>query len=133
MSNYRTTLHKKLYRSRSGMILGVCRGFADFFGVNVLWIRILTIICFILSGFWPLIPLYLASAFLMKPEPVIDLSTDDESEFYESYTSSRPLALHRLKRQFDSLDRRIQRMEDTVTKRDFTWEQRLRNNPSDID
>jgi len=61
----------------------------------------------------------------MKPEPVLDFSSDDEFEFYESYTSSRILALHRLKNQFDNLNRRIQRMEDTVTRKDFTWEQKF--------
>lgn len=117
--------HKKLYRSRSGLILGVCKGFSDFFGIRLLWVRIFIITVFFLSGLWPLIPLYIISALLMKPEPVLEFSSDDESEFYESYTSSRILALHRLKKQFDNLNRRIQRMEDTVTRKDFTWEQKF--------
>ena len=108
------------------MVFGVCMGFADFFAIRVLWVRVAFLVAFVLSGFWPLIPLYLIAALLMKPEPVLDLATDDESEFYESYVSSRSLALHRLKRQFDMLDRRIQRMEDAVTSKDFTWEQKFR-------
>jgi len=36
------------------------------------------------------------------------------------------MALHRLKRTFDNLDRRIQRIESIVTARDYDWERRLR-------
>lgn len=93
----------------------------------MLWVRILTIVIFIFSGFWPLIPVYCNCALLIKPEPAVDVSSDDESEFYESYVSSRTLALQRLKKHFDNLDRRIQRMEDVVTRRDYTWEDKMKD------
>jgi phage shock protein C len=35
------------------------------------------------------------------------------------------MAIRRLKRTFDNLDRRIRRIEDIVTARDYEWEQRL--------
>jgi phage shock protein C len=35
------------------------------------------------------------------------------------------MATQRLKRMFDNLDRRIRRMEDTVTARDYDWDRRL--------
>jgi hypothetical protein len=75
----------------------------------------------------PLIPVYCNCALLIKPEPAVDVSSDDESEFYESYVSSRTLALQRLKKHFDNLDRRIQRMEDVVTRRDYTWEDKMKD------
>ena len=53
------------------------------------------------------------------------LETEEAQEFYNSYTSSRSLALHRLKRTFDSLDRRVQRIESAVTAREYNWERRL--------
>ncbi|OQY49472.1 MAG: hypothetical protein B6230_08105 [Desulfobacteraceae bacterium 4572_89] len=40
-------------------------------------------------------------------------------EFYQSYTNSRESAIRRIKKKFDNIDRRIQRMEDTVTSREF--------------
>jgi phage shock protein C len=35
------------------------------------------------------------------------------------------MALHRLKRTYDNLDRRIQRMESIVTSREYDWDRRL--------
>jgi len=40
---------------------------------------------------------------------------------------SRGTALRRLKKTFDDLQRRIQRIETIVTSREYDWEQRLRN------
>ena len=68
---------------------------------------------------------WLASGMVMKPEPVLPLESEEDEEFYHSYSGSRSMALHRLKRTFDNLDRRIQRLENTVTTRDFDWEERL--------
>jgi len=69
--------------------------------------------------------IYFLAALLMKPEPVRPLLSEEDREFYHSYTTSRGMAVHRLKRAFDSLDRRIQRMENVVTSRDYDWDRRL--------
>jgi phage shock protein C len=79
----------------------------------------------IFTGIWPTAGIYLLAALLMKPEPVLPLDTEDAQEFYNSYVSSRKLAVHRLKRTFDNLNRRIQRLESTVTAREYNWEKRL--------
>lgn len=114
-----------LYRSRSGMILGVCKGIAEYFDLSVTGTRVLACIALIFSGIWPVLALYFLAALLMKPEPVLPLKTEGEQEFYDSYTSSRHMALHRLKRTYDNLDRRIQRIESLVTSREYDWERRL--------
>jgi phage shock protein C len=114
-----------LYRSRNGVILGVFKGLGNYFDLPVRWLRIIGVIIFFISGFWPIAVLYLLAAFIMKPEPVIPVATIDEAEFYDSYTHSRTGAVSRMKRQFDHLNRRIRRMEDIVTDREFDWEQRL--------
>ena len=114
-----------LYRSRSGIFLGVIKGVANYFDFSVFWARVLTIVAILFFlGFWfPF--LYLGAAFLMKPEPVIPLETEDDREFYSSFTSERRLALSRLKRTFESIDRRIRRMETIVTDREYDWDRRL--------
>ena len=116
---------KALYRSRDGMILGVCKGLAGHLDFSVFWLRVIAAVTMFLSGFWPMILLYFIAALLMKPEPVVPFENDDDREFYDSYATSRTMALQRLKRVFDSLDRRIQRMEDAVTTREYDWERRL--------
>jgi phage shock protein C len=114
-----------LYRSRNGIILGVFKGLAQYFGFSVGWLRTIGVIVFIFSGFWPVVVLYLLAALIMKQAPVIPLDSLDEKEFYDSYTYCRKGAVNRLKRRYENLNRRIQRMEDVVTDREFDWEQRL--------
>ncbi|UCD56467.1 MAG: envelope stress response membrane protein PspC [Candidatus Hydrogenedentota bacterium] len=125
MKQFSERRHTRLYRSRSGMISGVCKGIADYLTLKVLWVRIVAVAFLILTGIWPIVGLYLLAALLMKPEPVLPIETEEAQEFYDSYVSSRSPALHRLKGTFDHLDRRIQRMESIVTAREHDWERRL--------
>jgi phage shock protein C len=125
MKNYDKLSRDGVYRSRSGVIFGVCRGLADHFDFSVLWARAIAVIFLLVSGFWPAIGLYLIATLLMKPAPVVPLKTEAEQEFYDSYTHSRRMAARRLKRRFENLERRLQRMEHTVTTREFDWESKL--------
>ena len=114
-----------LYRSRSGMICGVCKGVAQYYSFDVFWTRVLFVVAACFVGVWPAVFMYLIAALVMKPEPVLPLESEEDEEFYHSYSGSRSMALNRLKRTYDNLDRRIQRMENAVTRRDFDWEERL--------
>ncbi len=116
----------RIYRSRRGVILGVCRGLAEYLDVRVLWVRVIAVVLLISTGFWPFAGLYLLAALVLKPEPMLPLQTEGEQEFYNSYAHSRTAGLNRLRRTFDQLDRRIRRMENMVTNREYDWERRLR-------
>lgn len=122
---FRNIFRHGMYRSRDGVILGVCRGIAEYFDFSIFWVRGITILLFLFSGFWPFAALYFVAALLMKPEPVIPIHSNDEQEFYNSYVHSRKGAADRLKRRYRNLERRIQRLEDTVTTREFDWEHRM--------
>jgi phage shock protein C len=125
MRRFEKILRGGLYRSRNGIILGVCRGIAEYFDFSVFWVRAIVVIVLLVSGFWPIMALYFIAALLMKPKPVIPIQTEEEQEFYDSYTHSSKGAVDRLKRRYDNLERRIQRMEHTVTTREFDWDHRL--------
>ena len=114
-----------LYRSRSGSICGVCKGIAEYYDFSVGWTRIGALAFASFTGVWPAVFLYVVAAMVMKPEPVLPLESEEDEEFYQSYSGSRTMALHRLKRTYDNLNRRIQRLENTVTARDFDWDERL--------
>ena len=114
-----------LYRSRTGLIVGVCKGVAQYFDFSVFWMRAIAVVLLIISGIWPMLIVYIVAALLMKPEPVLPLETEEEQDFYNSYTTSRSMALRRLKRIYDHLDRRIQRLESRVTTREYDWERRF--------
>lgn len=116
---------RALYRSRDGAIFGVCKGLADYMDVSLFWTRVIVLLSTLFTGIWPGVGVYFLAALLLKPEPVMQIESEDDREFYHAYTSSRTMALQRLKRMFDHLDRRIQRMEDTVTAREYDWDRRL--------
>jgi len=125
MRRFEKIFRDGMYRSRNGIILGVCRGIAEYFDFSVFWVRAIVLILLFVSGFWPITGLYFIAALLMKPEPVIPIQTEEEQEFYDSYIHSSKGAIDRIKRRYENLERRIQRMEHTVTSREFDWENRL--------
>jgi phage shock protein C len=101
------------------MFMGVCRGLAEYFNLNVFWFRVIVFLAFLFTGFWPVGVIYIIAGLIMKVEPAIPLQNEQDQEFYESYANSRESAIQRLKRKFENIDRRIQRMEHTVTSREF--------------
>ena len=127
MTKHTRSHRNGIYRSRSGLILGVCKGLAEHFDFSVFWTRVIVLIFLFVAGILPALGLYLLAALLMKPEPVIPLKNSAEKEFYDSYTYSRQGAVERLKRRFENLQRRIQRMEHIVTSTEYDWENRLNN------
>ena len=125
MSRFEKILQGGLYRSRDGIVLGVCKGIADYFDFSVFWTRTITVIFLFISGFWPILGLYFIAALLMKPRPVLPIHTDDEQEFYDSYINSRKATTYRIKKRCENLERRLRRLEDSVTAPEFDWERRL--------
>ena len=115
------TSNRGVYRSRKGIFMGVCRGFAEFFDLNVFWVRVIAFLLFLFTGFWPIGVIYIVAGLLLKVEPVTPLRSEKDEEFYDSYTRSRQSAIQRIKRKFENIERRIQRMEHTVTSREFDW------------
>ncbi len=108
-----------IYRSRQGILMGVCRGLAQHFNFSVFWTRMIALIFFLITGFWPMGVIYIVAGLMLKLEPVMPLENETDQEFYQSYTTSKTSAIQRIKRKFDNIDRRIQRMEHTVTSREF--------------
>jgi len=125
MRNHDKLTRSGIYRSRNGVIFGVCRGMADHFDFSILWARVIAIIFLFVTGFWAAIGIYLIATLLMKPAPVVPIETEAEQEFYDSYANSRHLAARRIKRRYENLERRIRRMEHIVTAREFDWDEKL--------
>ncbi len=115
------------YRGRHGLIFGVCRGIADHLDFSIVALRIIAVVGTVMTGVWPGIFAYIIAALIMPPAPVIPFDSDSDAEFYNSYSANRGMALQRLKDTFDSLDRRIQRIESIVTSPDYDWDERLKN------
>jgi len=117
---------QKLYRSRSGLALGVCKGLAAFLDVPAAAVRLAVVVLSPFTGLWPMIAAYLIAGFVIKPEPVLSPDSDEERAFYDDYVVSRKNALARVKRRFEQLERRVRRLEDHVTSREYDFDRRLR-------
>ncbi|MFP4580147.1 MAG: envelope stress response membrane protein PspC [Candidatus Sumerlaeia bacterium] len=124
-NGYDTRWKKGLYRSRSGAFLGVCKGLSEYLDFPLVWMRVLWLVGVVFLFGFPMLLAYFVLAIVMKPEPVVPFRTEAEREFYDSYASSRSMAIHRLKRTFDTLNHRIERMESIVTSKDYDWDRRF--------
>jgi phage shock protein C len=125
-SSYNSLPKRGLYRSRKGVLLGVCRGVADYFDFSVFWIRVVVFILLIFNGFWPVVGLYILAALLMKSEPASDARTGLKENSGSRFHCAGHDAAERLKRKWQRLEKRIRKMEEKVTSRDFDWNNRFR-------
>jgi phage shock protein C len=117
---------RRFYRSRSGAILGICKGIATYFDISLFWTRTIAVALLLVSGFWPTLGAYLLAALLIKPEPVIPFDAEGEAAFYDTYAHAPRRAAPGLKQRYERLERRLRRMEDAVTTKSFDWERRMR-------
>ena len=125
MRRYSPITGRKLYRSRDGVIFGVCRGVADYFDFSVFWIRVIMIGIFIATGFFPIIVIYILAALLMKAEPVMEFGGDAGHTGRKAYAYTGHDTAEALKRKWRHLEDRIRRMEDKVTSREYDWNNRF--------
>lgn len=115
--------HRSLYRSRRGLLFGVCRGVAERFDLSVFWTRIITLAAFILSGFWPVGAAYLLAALLLKREPGPWEPTYRKYAVEAQYGAARAC-----RRAADSLDARLRRVEAAAARDMDDWDARLHEN-----
>jgi phage shock protein C len=116
----------RLYRSNdSRVFLGVCGGLAEYFGFNVVALRILAFIVIFSMSFIGLIG-YILMGFMMPLAPDRPFDNIEDEDFFYSAKASPKLALLRVQRRFEQLDKRLQRMESIVVSPAFELEQEYR-------
>ena len=133
MSEYKRSI--RLYRSRNGMIFGVCQGIAEWRDLPVGYIRLGVVIALIFTGFFPIGFLYLAAGFFLPVEP-----RNGKSDYYDRDArgkrdykrenrkeKSRGFSFDDIKEEFDDLSSRVNRMEDEVIDKEKDWESRFKD------
>ena len=73
MTNTTRSRYGGPYRSRNGIFFGVCRGLADYFDFSAFWMRVICVVTFFVSGFFPVVVAYIVAALLMRLEPALTL------------------------------------------------------------
>jgi phage shock protein C len=125
MSRSDSLSKRGLYRSKNGVLLGVCKGVAGYFEFSVFWIRAAVVILFIFTGFWPVVGLYILAAFVMKSQPADGRRAGSKPNSGTRFHCARDDAAERLRRKWNHLEKRIRRMEDKIS-REFDGDNRFR-------
>lgn len=117
---------------QDGWIAGVCAGIADYFGWSTKLIRVLMILAFIFSGFFPVGVIYIALWYLMDPAeapvPASAASGSGGTDDARRGSSSRePATVETANARFDRLERRLRQIEAGVTQEELELRRQFKN------
>jgi phage shock protein C len=113
------------FRARDGLFFGVAKGLAEHFGWPVGLVRLIFILAALLLFFWPTLVFYLLAALLLSPAPAGRLDSPADRDIWLQAQLDPSAALDRLGRRAAGLEKRLRRLEDFVTSRDYAWSSRL--------
>jgi phage shock protein C len=117
----------KLYRDpRKGMILGVCAGIADFFGVSPLLVRIVALVSLFLFTL-PTFIAYFVAAALIRRKPEDLYASGEEEVFWRAVRTEPRQTVRELRHKFREMERRMRAMEGWVTSREFKLNREFRD------
>ena len=113
------------FRSNDGVIFGVARGQAEYFGWSVGLVRLILILATVFMFFWPTVILYLIAALVMSPAPAERLDSQEERDIWLKAQLDPKGAMEQLAKRAASVEKRLRRLEDFVTSKDFLWSRRM--------
>ncbi len=113
------------FRSNRGIIFGVARGLAEYFGWPVGLTRLILALATVFLFFWPTIILYLAAALLMSPAPEGALGSQEDRDIWLQAQLDPDSAMDQLAKRAGAVEKRLRRLEDYVTSKEFSWRRRM--------
>ena len=115
----------RLYRDpKNGIILGVCAGIADYFGVERWVVRAVTLVSLLIFTLMTIVAYFLAGVLLPKvPEPLYESS--DQQRFWREVRTEPSQSFSALRHRFREMEHRLQTMEALITSREFRLNQEI--------
>ncbi len=115
MSTQPPSRTKFYLNKRSGKVMGVCAGLADYTGFDVTLVRVLFVAAIIMGG-GALIPVYFITGWLADDEPrELRESDPEEKKFWQNVRASPSRSARDIKSRFRDIDRRLAEIEQYVT------------------
>lgn len=127
MTSTAGSFERRFVRSSDRAVLGgVCAGLSEYFGFNLKVTRILAVIGFLMNP--PLAALaYIAVVVLIPARPTKVNEPKVDAKFRQSLRSSPAQTMSDVRRRFQSLDRRLARLEKYVTSSRYTLDREFRD------
>jgi phage shock protein C len=118
---------RRFYRSKDHSVLGgVCGGLSEYFGFNLKVTRILAVIAFLLNP--PLAAVaYFAVVLLMPARSLRALEPRVDERFRKALRSSPGQTISDIRRRYQSLDRRLARLEKYITSSRYQLDREFRD------
>ncbi len=114
MSSARTKFYVD---KQNGKLSGVCAGIADYTGVEVMWIRIGTVLLTLAGGFpWTVIA-YFMIAWMAQKKPVGLYESREDEKFWQGVRSNPTRSASEMRSTFRDIDRRLADIEMYYTSR----------------
>ena len=106
------TERTRFYRDKiNGKLMGVCAGIADYTGVDVLWVRLATVISMSVTGGMTL-PLYILVGMLAPKKPGHLYGNREEQKFWQGVRQSPARTAREVRATFRDIDRRLADVEN---------------------
>jgi len=105
------SVHTRFYRDKAnGKFMGVCAGIADYTGIDVLWVRVATLILLFGSGGSAWLA-YFAIGFLADKKPRELYADTQEQRFWQGVRQSPSRTAREVRASFRDIDRRLASVE----------------------
>ena len=107
MNSPRTTLYRD---KQNGKILGVCAGLADYTGIDINLIRIISFVSIFLTGGNSIL-IYLIAAFFLNKKPPHLYADASEQKYWQGIRQSPKRTAREIRANFRDIDRRLAAVE----------------------
>ena len=113
------TRHTCLYRDpEHGILLGVCAGVAEYFGIRRCVVRIGAIFSLMVFSL-PTLFAYAIAGFLLPQKPARLYASDSEASFWRGVRVAPERTARDLRHRFRELERRLRALEAYITSKEF--------------
>lgn len=107
------------------MFLGVCSGFAKWRDIPVTLVRFGVIMLAVFTGFFPVLLGYIVLGLILETEPQYK-DNQGYRDFSQSYKENKENVADNIRNEYESIKRRVSRMENDAINREEDWEDRFR-------